>query len=118
MSTPAYSFQCLHENGDSTANYNVVIAQSCTLREFIDHIVKTRGEWGYIGIKEPESVFGDPCIEYKPGQIITPDWENLMYIYLDSAVTSASYHGGWSRGDWQFEVGGSTDNSTPDRKED
>ena len=106
MAEPVYSFQCLHENGDCTIDYSVTIKKSCTLREFIDHIVKSHREWGYIGIcaDKRKTIFGCPYIEYNNGRIITPDWEDMMRAYLDSMVVSASYRGGLSRGDWLFEV--------------
>ena len=89
-----------------TAPYKVIILGKCTVREFVQYILNTNNEWGYIGIYNPEKnpFFGDPHIEYsysklKEGSIIEDLGE-----FLDKPVIKATADGGWSRMDYILHV--------------
>ena len=50
------------ERGDCTAPYTVTLDKKYTVRTFIKEVLKSKDEWGYIGIENEngKSVFGDP----------------------------------------------------------
>ena len=90
------------DGSDSTAPYNVELHREFTVSEFIDTVLKKYpGEWGYIGIYDGKSIFGNPNCEYKYGGVfimgITPK-------YLSMKVKSARASGGWSRMDYILKV--------------
>ena len=78
-----------------------------TVKEFCEYILTTN-EWGYIGIKDGNSVFGNPRIEYIDHQYVdekrNPIKMNWPEHILNSYVTKLDWDGGWSRGDWLFTI--------------
>ena len=45
---------------DETTNFKVVLDKPYTVSSFIDTVLKNTSDWGYIGIKNQNSFFGDP----------------------------------------------------------
>lgn len=89
-----------------TAPYKVILFEKCTVREFVEYVLNTQNDWGYIGIHNPEKgpFFGYPNIQYsgnklKAGSIIEDFGE-----FLDKPVIKATANGGWSRMDYILYV--------------
>lgn len=84
--------------GDCTAPYKVEIDSDMTLKDFVQCVLaQYPKEWGYIGIKSGNSIFGEPKIEYSKGIIKT---ENFDAEIKRKKVVSAYASGGWSRMDY------------------
>ena len=88
------------EGSDCTAPYEVQLNGEYTVGEFINDVLKDVREWGYIGINNDRTVFGDPHCEYKYGKLTSPMDEK----FLNMRVTSARASGGWSRMDYILSV--------------
>lgn len=88
--------------GDCTAPYDVIISSNSpiTVNDLIIHIIENRKhEWGYIGIiNDNEPFFGEPCIEYKHGKLLSEFDENI----LNNIVEKVKADGGYSRMDYQI----------------
>ena len=88
------------------APYKVILLEKCTVREFVEYILNTTNDWGYIGVYNPEKgpFFGWPNIEYSCGRLkagsIIEDFEE----FLDKPVNKATASGGWSRMDYIIYV--------------
>ena len=84
-----------HPTGsDETAPYDVILDKECTVREFIDAVLK-RNEWGRIKIKNGS------CIEYRRNEVISNDMtENDMACVINKVRAS----GGWSNMDYYLEI--------------
>lgn len=85
------------EAGDCTAPYDVVFRKECTVREFIDEVLK-KGEWGYIRIGP---FFDGPQIEYSHGMIVSGDFSQNI---LDAKIKNATAHGGWTMMDYMLDI--------------
>ena len=90
-----------------TAPYKVILFEKCTVRKFVECVLNTKNEWGYIGIYNPEKgpFFGYPNIEYFYGKLnkarpIIEEFEE----FLDKPVIKAIAYGGWSRMDYILYV--------------
>ena len=83
------------ESGDCTRPYFVNLNKPCTAQEFVDEVL-TRKEWGYIGIENPNFIFGYPSCEYDKDRLKYP----LPSDILKREVESAKASGGWSRMDY------------------
>lgn len=91
------------DKGDCTCDY-FIDTDAVTVRDFIDEwLIRNKGDWGYFGIKNPEkpSIFGEPCCEYRCGQIITEPLPNRL---LNKKIKKVTGSGGYSRSDFLFEV--------------
>ena len=84
------------EAGDCTAPYNIRFNRECTIREFIDEVLK-QNEWGYITI---DDYVNGPCCEYRNDKLLTP----LSHAILDMPIKSATAHGGWTRMDYFLDI--------------
>ena len=72
-----------------------------TVGEFVQSVLTNEPEeWGYIGIYDGKSIFGDPCCSYKYGKILSKLPENVM----DKVILSANASGGWSRMDYILKI--------------
>lgn len=99
-----------------TAPYEVILLEKCTVREFVQYVLDTNNEWGYIGIYNPERnpFFGDPHVEYSYGKLKSKTSELNYYFtlkqinqfgeFLDKPVIKATADGGWSRMDYILYV--------------
>ena len=88
---------------DCTGPYEVKISKPMKVREFIDEILSTYPhEWGYIGIYKERTFFGEPCCEYKWGELLY----KLPKEYLDKEIESVDGSGGWSRSDYLLHIRG------------
>ena len=85
------------EGGDCTMPYSVVFHKECTVREFIDEILK-QNEWGYVIIG---SYFDGPQIGYRRDKIISGDFSQDI---LNSKIKTATAHGGWTRMDYMLDI--------------
>lgn len=87
---------------DATYEYIVTFTPSMTVGEFIEEWMgKNSSEWGYFGIYDGKSIFGEPKCEYRRGEIIT---ESLPSDVLQSEILSVSGSGGWTRSDFKFVI--------------
>lgn len=84
------------EAGDCTAPYDIRFNRECTVREFIDEVLK-RNEWGYICIN---NYVNGPRCEYKYDKLLTP----LSHAILDMPIKSATANGGWTRMDYVLDI--------------
>ena len=91
------------QRSDCTGPYYITLLRECTVREFINEWLKNKSEWGYFGIKPKtgSTIFGDPCCEYRYGEIITAP---LPEDILDSKIKSVSGSGGWTNSDFLFVI--------------
>lgn len=80
--------------GDCTTSYDVVLNKECTVREFIDEVLK-KGEWGYVRISDGSN------IEYKNDKIT---YGGFGPNILDSKINKATAHGGWTRMDYVLDI--------------
>ena len=94
------------ESGDCTAPYEVRFHKNeeLTVKEFVDQVLLDVREWGTIGIYNEQKfrISGNPAIFYRYGKIkndITFDKD-----ILDSIVTAASAHGGWTCMDYLLYI--------------
>jgi hypothetical protein len=89
-----------------TAPYDVILLEKCTVREFVEYVLDTKSDWGYIGIYNPERnpFFGDPHIEYSNGKLKSKTSELNFGEFLDKPVIKATAGGGWSRMDYILYV--------------
>ena len=85
------------EAGDCTAPYDVVFRNECTVREFIDEVLK-KGEWGFVIIG---SHFDGPRIEYKHDKIVSGVFSQDI---LNAKIKNATAHGGWTRMDYMLDI--------------
>lgn len=93
--------ETLYRSTDATCDYELLITKPCTLRQFVEEVISNKKEWGYIGIqpKNKETIFGDPCIEYENGLLLSTFPDELLDKQIDiKAKHEAS--GGWSRMDY------------------
>lgn len=103
------TFNKIKENGwDTTAEYDVTFTERLTVGHFVDRILKSTHDWGYIGIRATDSkvdvkhaVYGYPCIEYQYGDIIT---RNNLKRFSDRVIKSVHASGGWSRMDYLLSL--------------
>ena len=89
-----------------TAPYNIVLHKKCTVREFVEYVLNTKDDWGYIGIYNPERnpFFGYPNIQYSCGILKAGSIVEDFGEFLDKPVTKATASGGWSRMDYILYV--------------
>lgn len=80
------------EGSDCTALYIVQLDKEYTVREFVKTVLSNDKEWGYIGIHNGESFFGNPKCEYRYGKLLS----FLPKELRDKKVKSAEANGGWS----------------------
>ena len=87
--------------GDATSEY--IIKTDCwTVGEFITEWLKTRpNEWGTFGIKNENSILGEPRCEYNNGKITT---EPIPKRFLNKPFKSVEGSGGYSLSNFVFEV--------------
>lgn len=85
------------EAGDCTAPYDVVFRKECTVREFIDEVLK-QNEWGSIIIG---SYFDGPRIEYEHDKIVSGVF---CQDILNAKITNATAHGGWTSMDYMLDI--------------
>lgn len=83
--------------GDCTTPYDVVLRNECTVREFIDEVLK-KGEWGYVRIG---IYFDGPQIEYSHNKIVSGVFSLDI---LDARIKQATAHGGWTRMDYTLDI--------------
>jgi hypothetical protein len=83
---------------DGTCGYVVELEKQYTVQEFIETILsQCTNEWGYVGIKCPPYVFGNPRLEYKYGKITTKPFNDDV---LDKTIEKVTASGGWTRMDY------------------
>lgn len=75
--------------GDATCNYEVVIENHMTVRDFIAEVLKNEREWGdiYVG----KNLKRQKVCEYINGHIISMN---------ETVDTSNTVKGGWANGGW------------------
>ena len=94
--------QCSEVFSDCTSRYTVNINKSpMTVEDFIATVIEENpDEWGYIGIKNGNAIFGDPHMEYKWGKYDSSPMESVK----NAIVKRAKAEGGWSRMDYLLEI--------------
>lgn len=89
-----------------TAPYEVILLEKCTVREFVEYVLDTKKDWGYIGINNDERnpFFGWPNIQYSNGRLKAGSIIEDFGEFLDRPVSKAIASGGWSRMDYILYV--------------
>lgn len=87
--------------GDQTCPYYMEIKKEFTVKDFVNAVISNESEWGYIGINDRESIFGNPKIKYSHGTIITNNFDEDI---LNKIVTNISGSGGWTRSDYLLTI--------------
>lgn len=85
------------ESGDCTTPYEIVFMEECTVREFIDAVLK-RHEWGTIAIGD---WFNGPRIAYVYDVIKSGVFSHDI---LDAKIKSATSNGGWSHMNYVIQL--------------
>lgn len=86
---------------DDTYEYIVKISKPMTVGKFIEEwLTEQPNEWGYFGIHDGKSIFGNPKCEYSQGKLITVP---LPKKYLNAEIDSVIGGGGWTRSDFIFK---------------
>lgn len=83
--------------GDCTTPYDIVFHKECSVREFIDEVLK-KGEWGSVIIG---SYYDGPRIEYKHDKIVSGAF---CLDIMDARITKATAHGGWTNMDYMLDI--------------
>lgn len=87
--------------GDCTAPYSVTNYKAKKVGELIQEILKEKPkEWGYIGIKDGCSIFGNPECEYRYGKLLN----TMPGDILEAEIEKVSSSGGWSRMDYLITI--------------
>lgn len=88
------------------APYEVTLLEKCTVKEFVEYVLNTKDDWGYIGIYNPEKgpFFGYPNIQYSGGKLKAGSIVEDFGEFLDKPVINATASGGWSRMDYILYV--------------
>ena len=94
-------YQLKPEGSDCTAPYGVKLNGEYTVESFIHDVLLDRREWGFIGIRDGHSTFGNPCCEYSNGEIKS---SSMTEEFSKMKVVSATASGGWSRMDYLLVV--------------
>lgn len=92
------------ERSDCTAPYDVELDKEYTVGQLVDVILSRAGtlrEWGYIGIYDGESIFGNPKCEYADARLGTG---SMPSEFLAKKVIKVKADGGWSRMDYLIWV--------------
>ena len=92
--------------GDCCAPYEVLLNRECTLREFVDCIIKNEREWGYVTIY---GMVDDQKLEYRYGKILKNEFTENE---LNSILLSVGSYGGWSRMDYVVRLKSNGKNDT------
>lgn len=96
-------FKQLREaGGDCCAPYEVLLNRECTLREFVDCIIKNEREWGYVRL-------GDRKAEYRYGRILSNEFSESE---LESTIETVISNGGWTRMDYVVRLKSNGKNDT------
>lgn len=95
-------FCCGAVSSDCCAPYTVRVNKSpMTVEDFIATVIEENPhEWGYIGIKNGNAIFGDPRMEYDCGKYDSSSMESVK----NAIVKKAKASGGWSRMDYLLEI--------------
>lgn len=89
-------------SSDCTCGYDVVLDKEYTVKEFIETVLKERSnEWGYIGIYDCKSWFGNPKLEYRCRKLIT---EEKLETHSDDIIVEVTANGRWSRMDYLIKL--------------
>ncbi len=78
--------------GDCTSFYELRIASSMTVEDFINEVLK-KGEWGYIDIE-------DRRLEYRYNKMVNGKWDDIK----DRKIAPVSAHGGWTCMDYTLKL--------------
>ena len=78
---------------DETADFKVVLDKQYTVSNFIDTVLKNTSDWGYIGVKSPNSLFGNPSCEYRYGKLLSV----IPQEYFNREIDGVTSSGGWTR---------------------
>ncbi len=86
---------------DCTGPYAIEFSMPMTVRKFINELLTNYpDEWGYIGIKHKDAIFGNPYCEYNRGKLLS----SLPEEYLDKEILNIAGSGGWTRSDFIIET--------------
>lgn len=87
---------------DQTFVYEVTIQKPMTVGEFIKEWMTTRlDEWGYFGIYDGKTIFGNPQCGYLDGKITS---DPIPDEYLNAEIDTVLGSGGWTRSDFMFKI--------------
>ena len=86
--------------GDCTAPYSVTLDRDYTVEEFVQTVVSITDEWGYIGINDGHTIFGNPRCEYRWGKLLS----TLPDEVREKKLVSVKADGGWSRMDYLLTI--------------
>lgn len=95
---------------DEYANYEVDLNKSCTVKEFINMVLKEKDtEWGKFEIVKPHVLASCPLpnniaatAEYSSGKLTIEG--TIPEKYLNKTITRVTASGGWSRMDYFIRV--------------
>lgn len=86
---------------DCTGPYYVDISKPMLVGDFIEEYLKEYPrEWGYFGVKDRKTIFGNPHWEYRYGMLLSKPDDR----WFSRKIKSVTGSGGWSRSDFLFEL--------------
>lgn len=92
--------------GDCCAPYDVLLNRECTLREFVDCVLKNDREWGFVRLG---SCFEGNELEYRSGKILRSEFTDAE---LESTIETVISNGGWTRMDYVVRLKSNGKNDT------
>lgn len=95
--------------GDACSHSIYEPAEPFTVQELCDYIISQKGDWGYIGIEKPGTIFGDPNVEYYRGEYVDGQRNPIGNFKFPPQIANAyvkkiDWDGGWSRADWIITI--------------
>lgn len=96
-------------HGDETSDSYFEPLKPITVQELCDYIISQKGDWGYIGIKKPGTIFGEPNVEYFHGQYVDNNRNPIGNFKFPPHIANATikklcWSGGWSRADYLITI--------------
>lgn len=99
---------CGPVRGDCCSHDIYVAIKPVTVQELCDYIISNKGEWGYIGIACPGTIFGEPNVEYFHGKYVDSKRNPIEFKFpphiANAVVKRIDWDGGWSRADWLLTI--------------
>lgn len=82
--------------GDCTTPYEGEFEKPMEVHELVALVLENTQDWGYIGIRDNETIFGNPRCEYRYGKLLSELPNELMCKKIERISAS----GGWTRMDY------------------
>lgn len=82
--------------GDCTTPYEGEFRKPMEVGELVSIALSRTEDWGYVGIKDNETIFGNPRCEYRKGKLLS----ELPREIIDRKIDRIQIDAGWTRTDY------------------